>query len=162
MSAIDSDKDGNFGGRVIGREGIEEFYPRMWKNESRSPSKSDGGSPAHVKSESRSPSPQPIPSLQALSVPFQIPLQVPPDFPSGGGAAVVEDAAAEPRQLRRDWLRPPPIPGVMAYNSVLYPEPAALWELRSLTPLHRVAAAARYYKCTLGLQALKPPRSGAF
>ncbi|KAG5843143.1 hypothetical protein ANANG_G00185340 [Anguilla anguilla] len=52
-------EDGNFGGRVIGREGIEEFYPRMWKNESRSPSKSDGGSPAHAKSESRSASPSP-------------------------------------------------------------------------------------------------------
>lgn len=25
-------EDGNFEGRVIGREGIEEFNPRMWKN----------------------------------------------------------------------------------------------------------------------------------
>ncbi|KAJ8273881.1 hypothetical protein GJAV_G00106540 [Gymnothorax javanicus] len=54
----DNEND-TFGGRVIGREGIEEFYPRMWKNESPSPSKSDGGSPVHAKSESRSASPSP-------------------------------------------------------------------------------------------------------
>ncbi|KAL7830801.1 hypothetical protein SRHO_G00319280 [Serrasalmus rhombeus] len=79
-------EDGNFEGRVIGREGVEELRPRMWKNiqdkrrllkmcteqtvkwegekrtedrDSRSPSKSERGSPVHAKSDSRSGSPSP-------------------------------------------------------------------------------------------------------